>query len=237
MPINLIGVLKRIFMKININALQAQLGNKATTFSKTDNENFKILYEKKHITASSSKVNLSTTHLHSKEKQDNKTFDLSLIEGSAYEQIFKKEDLDFSNMSINELHSIVKNVNDMEREYIQKYGSNEPIRLGKSGNPIISKRIENMLDLEGTLEVLSFGGGNVHPDKKIDITEYFSNSSKESDKLAKEYPKRQDYRVAASYMKEIINTFDKFTSDDSFDLYQKKAVSLLTDKNKIDVYI
>ncbi|MGL1959555.1 MAG: hypothetical protein OCD00_19935 [Colwellia sp.] len=224
-------------MKVNINSLQTRLGNKTTVFPKSNNENFKSTSEQKNITTSSPKVDLSATDSYSKKKQENNTFDSSLIEGSAYEKIFKKEDLNFSNMSINELYSIVKSVNDMEREYIQKYGSNEPIRLGKSGNPIISKRIENMLDLEGTLEVLSFGGGNVDPNKKIDIIEYFSNSSEESDKLAKEYPKRQNYRVAASYMKEIINTLDKFISDDTFNSYQVQAISLLTNEKKVDVYI
>jgi hypothetical protein len=38
-------------------------------------------------------------------------------------------------------------------------------------------------------------------------------------------------------MKEIINTFDKFISDDTFDLYQEKAALLLTDKKKVDVFI
>ncbi|NRB23058.1 hypothetical protein [Shewanella sp.] len=223
-------------MKININALHTQLGNKATAFSKTDDENIKNTFEKKAI-ESSLKTNLSTTKLYSKEKKDNNTLDSSLIEGSAYEQIFKKDDLDFSNMSINELYSIVKKVNEMEWKYTQKHGSDEPTRLDKSGNPIISKRREDMNNLQATLEVLSFGGGNVDPDKNIDTIEYFSNSSKESDKLAKEYPKRQDYRVASSYMKEIINTLDKFISEDSFYLYQKKAALLLTDNNKVDVYI
>ena len=68
-------------------------------------------------------------------------------------------------MSIKELHSIVKNVNEMEREYTQKYDSDEPVRLGKSGNPIISKKREDMNSLESKLRILSYGGGDVDPDK------------------------------------------------------------------------
>jgi len=224
-------------MKINTNSSHSQFENKTTAFTKTDGENLKNLSEQKTIIESSLKTNLSITDLHPKEKRDNNTFDLSLIEGSAYEQIFKKEDLDFTDMSINEFHRIVKNVNDMEWEYTQKYGSDEPIRLGRYDNPIISKKREDMNNLQGTLEVLSYGTGNVDPKKKINIIEYFSNSSEESDKLAKEYPKRQDYSVAASYMKEILNTLDRFVSDDTFDLYQEKAILLLTDEKKIDVFM
>ncbi|OUR63453.1 hypothetical protein A9Q74_01015 [Colwellia sp. 39_35_sub15_T18] len=216
-------------MKINTNSSQTPLENKANVFARTDDESLKNISEQK--------TNLSTTDLHPKEKRNNNTFDLSLIEGSAYEQIFRKEDLDFTNMSTNELHSIVKNVNEMQWEYTQKYGSDEPIRLGRYGNPIHSEKREDMLNLESKLRILSYAGGNVDPDKKIDIMEYLSNSSENSDKLAKEYPNRQDYRVAASYMKEIINTFDRFMSDDTFDLYQEKAARLLTDEKKIDVFI
>ena len=154
---------KGFFMKINTNSSQTPLENKANVFARTDDESLKNISEQK--------TNLSTTDLHPKEKRNNNTFDLSLIEGSAYEQIFKKKDLDFSNMSINELHSIVKNVNDMQWEYTQKYGSDEPIRLGKSGNPIISRKMEKMHDLESTLEILSYGKGDVDPDKKIDTIE------------------------------------------------------------------
>ncbi|OUR61265.1 hypothetical protein A9Q74_10140 [Colwellia sp. 39_35_sub15_T18] len=226
-------------MKININSLSlhSQLGNKGTAFPKIGNENLKNISEQKAIIESNLKANLSTINLYPKEKQDNKIFDSSLIEGSAYEQIFKKKDLDFSNMSINELHSIVKNVNDMQWEYTQKYGSDEPIRLGKSGNPIISRKMEKMHDLESTLEILSYGKGDVDPDKKIDTIEYFSHRSEKLDQRAKEYPERQTYQVSASYMKEIINTLDKFISDDTFNLYQEKAALLLTDKKKVDVFI
>ena len=216
-------------MKINTNSSHSQFENKTAVFVKTDGENLKNLSEQK--------TNLSTTDPYPKEKRDNKPFDLSLIEGSAYEQIFKKEDLDFTNMSTNELHNIVKNVNDMQWEYTQKYGSDEPVRLGRYGNPIISKKREDMLNLESKLEILSYGGGDVDPDKKIDIMEYFANSSEKLDKLTIEYPKRQDYSVAASYMKEIINTFDRFMSDDTFDLYQERAARLLTDEKKIDIFI
>jgi hypothetical protein len=224
-------------MKININSLHTPLENKAATFAKTDGENIKNTYEQKAIIESSLKTNLSTIDPYPKEKQDNNTFDLSLIEDSAYAQIFKKEDLDFTNMSTNELHNIVKNVNEMQWEYTQKYGSDEPIRLGRYGNPIISKKREDMLNLESKLRILSYGGGDVDPDKKIDIMEYFSSSSEKWDKLAKEYPERQTYQVRASYIKEIINTFDRFMSDDTFDLYQEKAARLLTDEKKIDVFI
>jgi hypothetical protein len=224
-------------MKINTNSSHSQFENKTTAFTKTDGENLKNLSEQKAIIESSLKTNLSITDLHQKEKRDNNTFDLSLIEDSAYAQIFKKEDLDFTNMSTNELHNIVKNVNEMQWEYTQKYGSDEPIRLGRYGNPIISKKREDMLNLESKLRILSYGGGDVDPDKKIDIMEYFSSSSEKWDKLAKEYPERQTYQVRASYIKEIINTFDRFMSDDTFDLYQEKAARLLTDEKKIDVFI
>ena len=224
-------------MKINLNSLHTQFENKGTAFPKTDNENFKNISEQRTIIESSLKTNLSITEPDPKERKDNNTFDLSLIEGSAYEQIFKNEDLDFSNMSTNELHRIVKNVNDMDWEYRQKYGSDEPIRLGKSGNPIISKEREDMNSLQAKLEVISYGTGNIDPDKKMDIMEYFSNSSEKLDALAKEFPERQAYQVRATYMKEIINTFDKFISDDAFASYQEKAALLLTDKKKVDIFI
>lgn len=222
-------------MKINTNSLQTPFENKATGYTKADGEKFKNISEQKATIESNLKTNLNTTD--SKEKQDSNTFDLSLIEGSVYEQIFKREELDFSNMSINELHTIVKNVNYMEQEYTEKYGSDEPIRLGRSGNPIISRRREDMLDLEGTLRVLSFGEGNVDPDKKIDVVAYFSNESKQLDERAKEYPERQTYNVAAAYMKEIIHTFDNFISGDTFDMYKEKAALLLTDENKVDIVV
>ncbi|WDE10013.1 hypothetical protein [Thalassomonas haliotis] len=224
-------------MKININSLHSQFENKAAAYGKTDGEKFKNSSEQNTVNESRLQANLNTANPNPKEKQDTNSFDLSLIEGSAYEQIFKKEDLDFSNMSINDLHTLVKNVNDMEREYTQKYGSDEPMRTGKSGNPIISKKREDMLDLEATLKILSYGGGDVDPDKKIDTVEYFSNRSEQLDERAQESPERQTYNVAATYMKELMNTFDKFISDDTFDLYKEKAALLLTDEKKVDMTI
>ncbi len=224
-------------MKISTNLLPTLFESKISIFTNSDDEKIKSFSTK--TSESGLKININTTHLDPKvkEKKDNNAFDSSLIEGSAYEKVFKKEELNFSNMSIKELHSIVKNVNEMEREYTQKYDSDEPVRLGKSGNPIISKKREDMNSLESKLRILSYGGGDVDPDKKINVMEYFSNSSEKLDGLAKEYPERQTYQVRASYMKEIINTFDKFISDDTFDLYQEKAALLLTDKKKVDVFI
>jgi len=224
-------------MKISSNLPPILFESKVSTFTNSDDEKIKSFSTK--TSESGLKININTTHLDPKvkEKKDNNAFDSSIIEGSAYEKIFKKEELDFSNMSIKELHSIVKNVNKMEREYTQKYDNDEPVRLGKSGNPIISQKREDMNSLESKLRILSYGRGDVDPDKKINVIEYFSNSSEKLDGLAKEYPERQTYQVRASYMKDIINTFDKFISDDTFDLYQEMAALLLTDKKKIDVLI
>mgnify|MGYP000032316954 CR=1 FL=1 len=138
-------------MKISTNLLPTLFESKISIFTNSDDEKIKSFSTK--TSESGLKININTTHLDPKvkEKKDNNAFDSSLIEGSAYEKVFKKEELNFSNMSIKELHSIVKNVNEMEREYTQKYDSDEPVRLGKSGNPIISKKREDMNSLESKL--------------------------------------------------------------------------------------
>jgi len=224
-------------MKINTNLPPALFESKVSISKNSDDKKLKNFSAE--TSQSGLKTNTNTIDFNNKikERNDGEAFDSSLFEGSAYEIIFKKEELDFSNMSKNELYSIVKNVNEMEWEYTQKYGSDEPVRLGKSGNPIISKKREDMLGLEAKLEILSYGGGSVDPNEKINIMEYFSNSSEKLDDLAKEHPERQDYQASASHMKEIINTFDKFISDDSFYFFQEKAALLLADKKKVDILI
>lgn len=221
-------------MKISNNVLP-NFFNKATTFTKTDNGN---ISEQKNTKETGVKlsVNIEEPPKKTIEKQEQLS-NLSLIEGSAYATLFKNDEFDFTNMSTNELHYIVKTANDMDREYTQKFGSEEPVRRDQAGNPIISRRREEMLNLESTLNILSFGGGNVDPDEKINIKEYLTESSKQSDNEAKNYPERSTYQVRASYMKEIINTFNNFISDDTFRLYQEKATKLLTDADKVDLLI
>lgn len=221
-------------MKISNNVLP-NFFNKATTFTKTDNGN---ISEQKNTKETGVKlsVNIEEPPKKTIEKQEQLS-NLSLIEGSAYATLFKNDEFDFTNMSTNELHYIVKTANDMDREYTQKFGSEEPVRRDQAGNPIISRRREEMLNLESKLNILSFGGGNVDPDEKINIKEYLTESSKQSDNEAKNYPERSTYQVRASYMKEIINTFNNFISDDTFKLYQEKATKLLTDANKVDLLI
>lgn len=222
-------------MKISNNALP-NFFNKATTFTKTDNGN---ISEQKNTKETGVKlsVNIEAPPKKTIEKQEQLS-NLSLIEGSAYATLFKNDEFDFTNMSTNELHYIVKTANDMERKYTQKFGSEEPTkRRDQAGNPIISRKREEMLNLESKLNILSFGGGNVDPDEKINIKEYLTASSKQSDNDAKDYPERSTYQVRASYMKEIINTFNNFISDDTFKLYQEKATKLLTDANKVDLLI
>ncbi|NMM40896.1 hypothetical protein [Pseudoalteromonas arctica] len=176
--------------------------NKATTFTKTDNGN---ISEQKNTKETGVKlsVNIEAPPKKTIEKQEQLS-NLSLIEGSAYATLFKNDEFDFTNMSTNELHYIVKTANDMDREYTQKFGSEEPVRRDQAGNPIISRKREEMLNLESKLNILSFGGGNVDPDEKINIKEYLTTSSKQSDNEAKNYPERSTYQVRASYMKEII---------------------------------
>lgn len=221
-------------MKISNNVLP-NFFNKATTFTKTDNGN---ISEQKNTKETGVKlsVNIEEPPKKTIEKQEQLS-NLSLIEGSAYATLFKNDEFDFTNMSTNELHYIVKTANDMDREYTQKFGSEEPVRRDQAGNPIISRKREEMLNLESTLNILSFGGGNVDPDEKINIKEYLTESSKQSDNEAKNYPERSTYQVRASYMKEIINTFNNFISDDTLKLYQEKATKLLTDANKVDLLI
>lgn len=221
-------------MKISNNTLP-DFFNKATTFTKADNGN---ISEQKNTKETGVKlsVNIEEPPKKTTEKQEQLS-NLSLIEGSAYATLFKNDEFDFTNMSTNELHYIVKTANDMDREYTQKFGSEEPVRRDQAGNPIISRKREEMLNLESTLNILSFGGGNVDPDEKINIKEYLTESSKQSDNEAKNYPERSTYQVRASYMKEIINTFNNFISDDTLKLYQEKATKLLTDANKVDLLI
>ena len=216
-------------MKINTNSPPVQLERKVTLFENINGEKQEALSsEVKQNSSDGEEVSLQDPKV--KDEKETKPFDSLLNKGSAYEEIFKLKELDFSNMSIKELYSIVKNVNEVEKKYARTYGDDEPVRLGKSGNPIISRHTEDMNSLEAKLSILSYGKGNIDPDKKINVMEYFSSSSEKLDSLAKEFPDNPNYQVRASFMKEIINTFDKFISDDSFDLYQEKATLLLADK-------
>ncbi|MBQ4845056.1 hypothetical protein [Pseudoalteromonas sp. MMG005] len=216
-------------MKININSLHTQIGNKASFLEPVTGE------QAKNQAAPDVGNESSTVDTDTNETQSD--FDLTLVKGSAYEQIFNKEDLDFSNMSLNELYSLVQDVNAMHREYAKEHGNDEPTRIGRFGTPIISKEREALLDLEGTLEVLSFGDGRVDPNEKIDVAAYFSNQAELATAQAKAAPERDDYSISASYMKEIRNTVGKFILDDTFELYKEKAAVLLTDKPKVNTYI
>ena len=224
-------------MKINTNSPPVQLERKVTLFENINGEKQEALSsEVKQNSSDGEEVSLQDPKV--KDEKETKPFDSLLNKGSAYEEIFKLKELDFSNMSIKELYSIVKNVNEVEKKYARTYGDDEPVRLGKSGNPIISRHTEDMNSLEAKLSILSYGKGNIDPDKKINVMEYFSSSSEKLDSLAKEFPDNPNYQVRASFMKEIINTFDKFISDDSFDLYQEKATLLLADKiEEVDIFV
>lgn len=224
-------------MKINTNSPPVQLERKVTLFENINGEKQEALSsEVKQNSSDGEEVSLQDPKV--KDEKETKPFDSLLNKGSAYEEIFKLKELDFSNMSIKELYSIVKNVNEVEKKYARTYGDDEPVRLGKSGNPIISRHTEDMNNLEAKLSILSYGKGNIDPDKKINVMEYFSSSSEKLDSLAKEFPDNPNYQVRASFMKEIINTFDKFISDDSFDLYQEKATLLLADKiEEVDIFV
>ena len=224
-------------MKINTNSPPVQLERKVTLFENINGEKQEALSsEVKQNSSDGEEVSLQDPKV--KDEKETKPFDSLLNKGSAYEEIFKLKELDFSNMSIKELYSIVKNVNEVEKKYARTYGDDEPVSLGKSGNPIISRHTEDMNSLEAKLSILSYGKGNIDPDKKINVMEYFSSSSEKLDSLAKEFPDNPNYQVRASFMKEIINTFDKFISDDSFDLYQEKATLLLADKiEEVDIFV
>ncbi|MCF7498946.1 hypothetical protein [Pseudoalteromonas sp. L1] len=224
-------------MKINTNSPPIQLERKVTLFENINGEKQEALSsEVKQNSLDGKEISLQDPKV--KDEKETKPFDSSLNKSSAYEEIFKLKELDFSNMSIKELYNIVKNVNEVEKKYARTYGDDEPVRLGKSGNPIISRHTEDMNSLEAKLSILSYGKGNIDPDKKINVMEYFSSSSEELDSLTKEFPDNPNYQVRASFMKEIINTFDKFISDDSLDLYQEKATLLLADKiEEVDIFV
>ncbi|TMO02915.1 hypothetical protein [Pseudoalteromonas sp. S558] len=224
-------------MKINSNLLSIQLERKVTLSKNIDDEKQKALSsEVRQNSLDGEKISQQDPNV--KDEKENKNFDSSLNKSSAYQEIFKLKELDFSNMSIKELYNIVRNVNEMEKKYTMTYGDDEPVRLGKLGNPIISKHTEDMNSLEAKLSILSYGKGNVDPDKKINVLEYLSSSSEKLENLTKEFPDNLNYQVRASFMKEIINTFDKFISDDSLDVYQEKATLLLADKiEEVDIFI
>lgn len=226
-------------MKINSNLLSIQMERKVTLSKNIDNEKQKALSsEVRQNSLDGKKISQQDPKVKDEDEKENKNFDSSLNKSSAYQEIFKLKELDFSNMSIKELYNIVRNVNEMEKKYTMTYGDDEPVRLGKSGNPIISKHTEDMNSLEAKLSILSYGKGNVDPDEKINVIEYLSSHSEKLDNLTKEFPDNPNYQVRASFMKEIINTFDKFISDDSLDLYQEKATLLLADKiEEVDIFI
>ncbi len=154
----------------------------------------------------------------------------SLVKDTKYESAFGKESLDFSNMTLNEFHQVVKSVMAIDADYTAKYGSDEPQRFSKLGNPLISRKRESLLDLGMTLEILSYGEGDVDPDKKIDVMAYFSDRSTSLIEKAKTQP--DIYSTPARHSQELLGTLDKYFSEQAILEHQEQAVQLLEAENQ-----
>ena len=164
-------------------------------------------------------------------------FDPTLIEEGKYKDLFSENGHNFSEMSINELYDLVKKFNELDREYSQEFSDKEEVRYGKSGNQIISEQRSDMLDLMITLEILSYGEGDVDPNEKINLVEYFNERSDKLEKSAIAHPERDTYQTRSTHSKKLIDTFEKFTSDESLNTYKEKAFSLLNAQKKVDITI
>ena len=164
-------------------------------------------------------------------------FDPTLIEEGKYKDLFSENGHNFSEMSINELYDLVKKFNELDREYSQEFSDKEEVRYGKSGNQIISEQRSDMLDLMITLEILSYGEGDVDPNEKINLVEYFNERSDKLEKSAVAHPERDTYQTRSAHSMKLIDIFEKFTSDESLNTYKEKAFSLLKAQKKVDITI
>lgn len=169
----------------------------------------------------------------------------SQIKGSQYQAVFGDASLDFANMTIKEFHQVVKAVIKINRDHEDKYGSTDPKRFNNNGNELISDKRSALLDLNITLEILSYGEGDVDPDEKINIMEYFANRKDKLTTMAKTQP--EIYANRATYSKELVQTLDEYFSEQALLKYQEQALELIKDMrdkdddtvqdNEIDIYI
>ena len=221
-------------MNININLINSRLQSQDHLQNSNDQ---RIKSADSSDIKPETKIRSTYISFEKKQEKDKNYFDDALIEKSKYKDTFKREGIDFSNMSTNELYTLVKEIIEIDMEYTKKYGSDEPVRYGKSGKPIISQKLDDMTNLAGTLEILSYGKGDVDPNEKINVMEYFSNRSEMADNFVKENPQRQTANVRSHYVKQLVNTLDNFVSDENFNSYKDKAILLLADKHKVDIEV
>ena len=216
---------------MNINYALRSLAN--THQTKTDNKRVELSSNSKDVndkqnTARTAEVEiLSLSSLEMPDDKDKPTLDKALVINTEYEAAFKQSPPDFSNMSLNDFHAIVKSVMAIDKEHENKFGSDEPVRIGKSGNPLISLKRAAMLELSATLEILSYGEGSIDSDEKIDVLSYFENRARKNTELAKVQP--QIYSEPARHGKELVGTLDRYFSEQAFIEYTEKAKTLLTD--------
>lgn len=169
----------------------------------------------------------------------------SQIKDSKYQAAFGDTSLDFSNMTIKEFHQVVKAVIEIDRDHEDKYGSTEPKRFSSNGNELISHKRSALLDLGMTLEILSYGEGDVDPDEKINVMEYFANRADKLTAMADTQP--DIYATRATHSRELVQTMDKYFSEQALLEHQEQALKLLKDAkdkdedtardNEIDVYV
>ena len=216
---------------MNINYALRSLAS--THQTKTDDKpvelsnNFKDVNDKQNTARTTELETLSQSILEMPDDKDKPTLDEALVTNTEYEAAFKQSPPDFSNMSLNDFHAIVKSVMAIDKEHENKFGSDEPIRIGKSGNPLISLKRAAMLELSATLVILSYGEGSIDPDEKIDVLSYFENRAIKDAELAKVKP--QIYSEPARHGKELVGILNKYFSEHAFVEYKEKAITLLTD--------
>jgi hypothetical protein len=177
-------------------------------------------------------------------KQTNSSL-ASQIKDSQYQAAFGDTSLDFSNMTIKEFHQVVKAVIEIDRDHEDKYGSTEPKRFGNNGNELISDKRSALLDLDITLEILSYGEGSVDPDEKINVMEYFANRKDKLTSMAETQP--EIYANRATHSQELVQTMDEYFSEQALLEHQEQALRLLQDvknndgdtvwNNEIDVFV
>lgn len=162
------------------------------------------------------------------------------LNNSKYAAAFDTSTLDFSNMTINEFHQVVKAVIEIDRDHDDEFGSEEPTRLSANGNELISHKRSALLDLGATLEILSYGEGDIDPNEKIDVLQYFEKRSENLTSMAKTQPKI--YSTPAAHSRELVQTLDNYFTEDALLKHQEQAMELLekaesSNKKNIDLYV